>query len=181
MSVADTAGRLESPLSLGRKKRPWAMPASAWRWRAAGVASVLLYLGQDALDLQWEWLAQRQASDGYKYATGLGLLSYMGWQWGLFYARLRRRNLRRLLFWHQRTGALAPLLFYVHSVEIGYGYLAVLSWLFLANMLIGAASPLGVRINNRYYTASWGTLHVLLAAATVILALFHAYIAVYYK
>ncbi|MCY3773184.1 MAG: hypothetical protein OXG98_14360 [Gemmatimonadetes bacterium] len=145
------------------------------------MAGVFLYLAQDALDLRWKWLAQLQTIDEFKYVTGLCLLSYVGWQWWLFYARLKRRNLRSLLSWHQRTGAAAPLFFYIHSVETGFGYLAVLSWIFLGNLLVGVASPLGIRINNRYYTASWGTLHVTLAAVTTILALFHAYIAVYYK
>ena len=89
--------------------------------------------------------------------------------------------MRRLLTWHQRTGALVPLLFYVHSVEIGYGYLAALSWVILGNMLVGAASPLGTKVNNRYYTVSWGVIHMSLAAFTVVPGLFHAYIAVYYK
>ena len=89
--------------------------------------------------------------------------------------------MRRLLTWHQRTGALVPLLFYVHSVEIGYGYLAALSWVILGNMLVGAASPLGIEVNNRYYTVSWEVIHVSLAAFTVVPGLFHAYIAVYYK
>ena len=164
-----------------RGGRPFALPAAEWRWRAAGVLGVLIYVAQDLSGLKWEWLAQLQDVDVFKYATGAGLLSYVGWQWWLFYSRVRRRNLRRLLSWHQRTGALVPLLFYVHSVEIGYGYLAALSWVFLVNMLVGAASPLGVRINNRYYTASWGVLHVSLAALTVFLGLFHVYIAVYYK
>lgn len=48
-------------------------------------------------------------------------------------------------------------------------------------MLAGAASPLGIRVNNRYYTASWEVTHVSLAALTAILGHFHAYIAVYYK
>ena len=164
-----------------RGTRPFALQASEWRWRAAGVVGVLIYIAQDVSGLKWEWLAQLQDVDVFKYATGAGLLSYVGWQWWLFYSRLKRRNLRRLLSWHQRTGALVPLLFYVHSVGIGYGYLAALSWVFLVNMLVGAASPLGVRINNRYYTASWGAVHVTLAAATVVLGLFHAYIAMYYK
>ena len=164
-----------------RGGRPFALPAAEWRWRAAGVLGVLTYVAQDLTGLRWEWLAQLQTVDVFKYATGAGLLSYVGWQWWLFYSRLKRRNLRRLLSWHQRTGALVPLLFYVHSVEIGYGYMAALSWVFLVNMLVGAASPLGVRINNRCYTASWGVLHVLLAALTVVLGLFHAYIAAYYK
>ncbi len=178
VEAADSNGSRGRPVRAGR---PFALPVAAWRWRMVGVLSVLLYVGQDVAGLRWEWLAQAQDLDEYKYVTGAGLLSYVGWQWWLFYSRLKRRNLRRLLPWHQRTGALVPLLFYVHSVEVGYGYLAALSWVFLGNMLVGAASPLGIRINNRYYTVSWGVAHVSLAAVTVVLGLFHAYIAVYYK
>ena len=43
---------------------------------------------------------------------------------------MRKSDTEPLLSWHQRTGALVPLVFYVHSVEIGYGYLAALSWIF---------------------------------------------------
>ena len=50
---------------------------------------------------------------------------------------MRKSDTEPLLSWHQRTGALVPLLFYVHSVEIGYGYLAALSWIFLGNVLDG--------------------------------------------
>ena len=162
-------------------QRPFATPIATWRWRVAGVLGVLLYLAQDLLGLRWEWLAELQTVDLFKYVTGATLLSYVGWQWWLFYSRIKRRNLRRLLSWHQKTGSMVPLLFYLHSIEIGYGYLAALSWIFLGNMLVGAASPLGIKVNNRYYTASWGVLHVSLAALTVVLALLHAYIAVYYK
>ncbi len=163
------------------RERPFMASIAVWRWRVAGVLGVLLYLVQDILGLRWEWLADLQTVDLFKYVTGTALLFYMGWQWWLFYSRIKGRNLRRLLSWHQKTGALVPLLFYLHSVEIGYGYLAMLSWIFLGNMLVGAASPLGIKVNNRYYTASWGVVHVSMAALTVVLALLHAYIAVYYK
>ena len=76
---------------------------------------------------------------------------------------------------------LAPVLFYIHSVQIGYGYLAILGWLFLGSILIGIANPVGIRIRNRYYRVSWVTIHVMLAVLTVVLGLFHAYIAFYYK
>ena len=181
MTASDrSASSSQPPASLG-VGRGFALPAAVWRWRVAGVIGVLLYIAQDALGLRWEWLADLQTVDGFKYVTGAGLLSYVGWQWWLFYSRLKGRNVRRLLTWHQRTGALVPLIFYVHSVEIGYGYLAALSWVFLGNMLVGAASPVGIRVDNRYYTISWGVLHVSLAALTAVLGLFHAYIAVYYK
>ena len=153
---------------------------AVWRWRVAGVMGVLLYVAQDLLGLRWEWLAQLQTVDAFKYVTGAGLLSYLGWQWWLSYAGLKGRILPRLLVWRQRTCALVPLLIYAHSVEMGYGYLAALSWTFFGSMLIGVWSPLGVKVNSRYLTASWAVIHVPLAALTVVvLGIFHTYIAVY--
>ena len=72
------------------------------------------------------------------------------------------------------------MLFYVHGVEVGYGYMAAPSWVFLRSMLVGAASPLGIKLNNLYYTVSWRVAHVSLAALAVVKGLFHAYIAVCY-
>ena len=109
------------------------------------------------------------------------MLIYIGWQWHIFLARQRGVKIQGLLLLHQRSGAFAPILFYLHSAQAGYGYLAVLSWIFFANIIVGVASPLGIKIRSKTYTASWVILHVLLAALTVILAVFHAYIAVYYK
>ncbi|MDE2886222.1 MAG: hypothetical protein OXO53_14170 [Chloroflexota bacterium] len=148
----------------------------------AAVVLALFYLAQDAAGLPWEWLQRMQAVDGFKYATGACLLIYVGWQWRLFITRVRRKKGSRLMMaLHQRSGALAPVLFYLHSVEAGYGYLAVLSWVLLANVVVGAASPAGPLNRGRCYTLSWGTVHVLLAVLTVVLGVFHAYIALYYK
>ena len=154
---------------------------SQWRWRLTALALAALYLAQDAAGLRWQWLDQIQTNDLYKYATGCLLLAYVGWQWYLFIARQRRMRIQAWLIWHQRSGVLAPVLFYIHSVHIGYGYLAALSWVFFANILLGAASPVGVRLRSRAYTALWTIAHILFAALTLLLALFHAYIAFYYK
>ena len=154
---------------------------SEWRWRLAGTVLLCLYLLQDFLGLHWEWLKQLQTLDGYKYATGSCLLAYVAWQWYLFWARMNGRTGRTLMAVHQRSGALAPLLFYAHTVQIGYGYLAVLSWIFLGNLLVGLANPIGIRISSRSYLALWGAVHVTLAVLTVALGIYHAYIAVYYK
>ena len=165
-----------------RKSIPPALPiavVAVWRWRVAGVMGALLYVAQDLLGLRWEWLAQLQTVDAFKYVTGAGLLSYLGWQWWLSYAGLKRRILPRLLVWRHRTCALVPLLIYAHSAEIGYGYVAALSWTFLGSMLVGVGSPLGVKVNSRYLTASWVVIYVPLAALTVVLGVFHTYTAVY--
>lgn len=154
---------------------------SEWRWRLAGIFLLCLYLLQDFLGLHWEWLKQLQTIDMYKYATGSCLMVYVAWQWYLFWARLQGTTGQNLLAFHQRTGALAPVLFYTHTVQLGYGYLAVLSWIFLGNLLIGMMNPIGIRIRSRSYIACWGAVHVTLAVLTAALGGYHAYIAVYYK
>ena len=142
---------------------------------------VFAYLAQDAIDLRWTWLDRLQTVDEFKYATGACLLLYVGWQWYLFLARQQGRKITLLLPLHQRSGVFAPVLFYVHSMQIGYGYLAVLSWVFLGNIVVGLVTPAGIKIRSRAYTFSWGVVHVMLAALTVILGFFHGYIALYYK
>ncbi len=157
---------------------------SQWRWRLAGIALVLAYLAQDALQLRWNRLYELQTLDWFKYTTGAIIFLYVAWQWSLFLLRLkglRGRNLRRLMMFHQKSGMFAPLFFYLHSVQIGYGYLAALSWIFLTAVLVGTASPVGIRIRSKLYLGSWIAIHVMLAALTVILGLYHAYTALYYK
>ena len=154
---------------------------SQWHWRLLAALLLLAYIIQDAAGLRWEWFAQLQTIDLYKYISGACLLIYIAWQWHIFLARQRGVKIQGLLALHQRSGAFAPILFYLHSAQVGYGYLAVLSWIFFANIIVGVASPLGLKIRSKTYTASWVILHVLLAALTFILAVFHAYIAFYYK
>ena len=77
---------------------------SEWKWRLAVVVLVFVYLVQDAIDLRWEWLYQLKAVDGFKYATGTCLILYVGWQWYLFLARLKRWKVGRLIALHQRSG-----------------------------------------------------------------------------
>jgi len=69
----------------------------------------------------------------------------------------------------------------MHCVEISYAVLVVLNWVFPVDMLVGAAGPVGIKINNHHYTVSWGMNHVSLAEFAVAQDLFHAYVAVYYK
>lgn len=89
---------------------------------------------------------------------------------------LRRRTLR-----HQKAAALAPVLLYLHSVEVGYGYAGLLTWVFLGSVLVGLASPFGLRLRNPLYHDVWVAAHVLLAAFLAVLILFHAAVALYYE
>ena len=155
-----------------------------WRWRLAGLALVAVYLAQDLLGLHWRQLAALQTQDWFKYATGAGLVLYLGWLWSLFARRLtglRGQDLGRTMLLHEKSAALAPALLYLHTVQLGYGYLLVLSAVFLTAVAVGTASPLALGIRSRGYLAGWLTAHVMLAALLTLLGLYHGYIALYYK
>lgn len=158
--------------------------AGRWRWRLAGLALVAAYLAQDFLGLHWRWLAALQTEDWYKYATGAGLVLYLGWLWSLFARRvngLRGQDLGQTMLRHEKSAALAPALLYLHTVQLGYGYLLVLSAVFLTAVAVGTASPVALGIRSRGYLAGWLTAHVMLAALVTLLGLYHGYIALYYK
>ena len=89
---------------------------------------------------------------------------------------LRRRTMR-----HQQAGALAPALLYLHSVEVGYGYAGLLTWVFLGSVLVGLAGPFGLRMRNAIYHDVWVAAHLLLASFLGVLILLHAYLALYYE
>lgn len=159
-------------------------PRTGWFWRGAGLALVAAYLVQDAVDVPWPALAALQAQDWYKYATGTGLVAYVAWLWSLLLRRwsgLRGAAAARARALHEKSAAWAPCLFYCHSMQVGYGYQAVLSGVLLATVVVGAAHPQALGIRARLYVAIWSTGHVALAAALVVLVLYHGYIALYYK
>lgn len=166
------------PPAEGRPRR------TGWHWRAAGLALVAAYLAQDALDASWPALAALQSQDWYKYATGAGLVAYLGWLWSLFVRRrggLRGPAAVRWQALHERSATFAPCLFYLHSMQVGYGYQTVLSGVLLAAVVVGTLAPQALGIRARLYVAVWSTTHVALAAALVALVLYHGYIAFYYK
>lgn len=159
-------------------------PRTSWHWRGAALALVAVYLAQDALDVAWPALAALQAQDWYKYATGAGLVAYVAWLWSLFLRRsagLRGAAAARARALHERSAAWASCLFYCHSMQVGYGYQAVLSGVLLATVVVGTVHPQALGIRARLYAAIWATGHVALAAALVVLVLYHGYIALYYK
>ena len=184
MTGSDQAGRLAGhrPPKVARGRILSSL--GAWRWRLAGIALVFAYLAQDALDLPWQGLYALQKLDWFKYLTGSCLFLYIVWLWSLFLLRLnglKGRKAGRLMTFHERSGVFAPLLFYLHSVQIGYGYLAALGWIFLGAIAVGTASPVGMRVPGRGFRACWMAVHAMLAMLMLILGLYHAYIAFYYK
>lgn len=148
-----------------------------------GSILVVLYFTQLTLNLRWEWLASLQSGEVYRQFTGFLLLAYVLMQSRLGLHRLRKKNKKyRFLFkQHKLHGVLAPLIFYIHSIDIGFAYQTVLVFIFLGNSIVGYLNPQSIAIRNKRYILSWTILHIVLAILTLVLMLFHIYIVYYYS
>lgn len=82
---------------------------------------------------------------------------------------------------HKWAGALSPIFFYMHSMGMGYGYLALLSYIFLANALLGYINLDVIKNNSELLFKGWMILHVAFSLIITILMFFHITMVFYYK
>jgi len=92
-----------------------------------GLVLLVLFLIQFFLQLEWQWLKELQREQLYKRWSGLFLALFITFQWVLTLSRVikkwRKHSLKMTAI-HKWAGALSPIFFYVHSMGMGYGYLA---------------------------------------------------------
>jgi hypothetical protein len=82
---------------------------------------------------------------------------------------------------HKWLGALSPLFFYIHSMDLGYGYLLLLSYVFLTNALLGYINLDVVKNNSELLFKGWMIVHVALSLIVTFLLFFHISMVFYYK
>ncbi|MGH8547961.1 MAG: hypothetical protein ACRERU_05075 [Methylococcales bacterium] len=153
----------------------------AYRYSALGLALLAAYLAQDILDLKWPWHVAMQTDETYKRLTGFLLAGYILHQWSLSLGRHKGQRSETKLVRHMARGAWAPLIFYIHSHQIGYAYLFLLSTVYLANVTLGLLNPEVVGIHKRWFLLGWMVVHVGLSVLLLILAGYHAFMAFYYQ
>ena len=173
------------------RRLPLAAPRFGLRLPQVGLLLVGLFLLQAAIaslfDLRWEWLAQRQLSDGYAKWTGIGLAMYLGSQWALPVLRMvgKASLARRLYPLHRQAGVAAPALFYLHSMQLGYAFTFVLSVVYLSNVVVGLGSVDVVKnvlpVNRKRYAYIWMVVHIGLSFLTMGLMAYHAFVAFAFK
>jgi len=148
-----------------------------------GSLLLALYFIQLNMNWRWVWLDNLQADEVYQQVTGFILLAYVILQGRLGYQRLRypTKPFAPLLKNHKLHGVFGPLLFYVHSMDIGFAYQVVLTFVFLGNSLVGYLSPQALKVRRQWYVLSWTILHVSLALLTLALMFFHIYVVYYYS
>jgi hypothetical protein len=142
----------------------------------------VLFLEQLGLELDWSALRAWQSRFPNKVATGALLALFLSFQWLLAICRIGglMRAAKALYPLHQTLGALAPLLLFLHSTRLGFGYLVVLSVVYLANNLVGLVNPSAFpRIKS--VLSVWTIVHIALSVLVVVLTAYHAWTALYYE
>ena len=149
-----------------------------------GLVLLILFFIQFILKLEWDWLSGLQKKEMYKRWSGLALALFITFQWVLTLSRMVakfRKYSLKITVLHKWAGALSPLLFYIHSIGMGYGYLALLAYLFFANTLIGYINLDVIKNTNEVLFKGWMISHVAFSILITILMFFHICMVFYYK
>ncbi|MFV1982861.1 MAG: hypothetical protein ACC657_04910 [Thiohalomonadales bacterium] len=146
-----------------------------------GLIILILYITQLTMDEKFDVLSNFQNNYTYKQVTGYLLLIYVMYQFRLAKARKNTKLIRYHCCVHKIQGLFAPLVLYVHSMELGYAYQVLLSSLFLTNCLIGLLSPQQLKIAKVSYVNSWLIVHVAIAILIVGLSFYHIFITYWYS
>jgi hypothetical protein len=90
------------------------------------------------------------------------------------------RAARALYPWHQTAGAFSPVLLLLHSTRLGFGYLLVLSTVYVANNVVGLVSPSSFP-RFKMIMPFWMIAHIALSVLLTALVVYHARTALYYE
>ena len=151
---------------------------------AVGLILLSLYVLQRVLHIEWDWLVNLQGQEMFKRWSGLALALFITFQWLLTLTRVKKKLRKYALKMnglHKWIGAISPLFFYVHSTNLGYGYLLLLSYIFLANTLLGYINLDIIKSKSDVVFKSWMIIHVAFSIIITILMFFHIGVVFYYK
>jgi sulfoxide reductase heme-binding subunit YedZ len=148
----------------------------------AGAILWALYLEQAGLRIDWPAVRIWQSQFPNKVATGMALALFLFFQWLLAVCRISGllRAAKALYPWHQTIGIFAPVLLFLHSTRLGFGYLVVLGGVYFANSVVGLVNPSAFPRMKSVFSL-WTVVHVALSVLLVVLSAYHAWTALYYE
>ncbi|WP_298236673.1 hypothetical protein [uncultured Algibacter sp.] len=149
-----------------------------------GLVLLVAFFVQFFLNMEWHWLLELQQDEMYKRWSGLGLALFILFQWLLSLTRTVKKwkkHAMKMQTIHKWIGAVSPLLFYIHSMNLGYGYLLLLAYIFFANTLLGYFNLDVIKNNSDALFKGWMIAHVAASIVVTILMLFHIVMVFYYK
>jgi hypothetical protein len=142
----------------------------------------LLFLEQLVLGTDWGPLSVWQGDRGYKIASGSLLAGFVCFQWLLALLRVNRwaRAAKALFAWHQTAGMFSPVLLFLHSTRLGFGYLLVLSTVYAANNVLGLVSP-STFPRLKILLPFWVIAHIALSVLLAAMVVYHVVTALSYE
>lgn len=160
---------------------PRTLPAKAYFW--LGLVLLAALLAQQLAGWHWPLLGELQAGKVYKQLSGFGLLALLLYQWRFSVTRAKgdMRKAFAMVEFHKLFGAVAPLLFFLHSQSLGYAYLKLLSLAFLLVILTGLFNFEIVKTHRPWFRPVWITAHVGLSMLLLFLVAYHVYVGYAFK
>lgn len=149
-----------------------------------GLVLLSAFFLQFFLKLEWSWLLELQQQEMYKRWSGLVLAFFIVFQWVLTLTRVVKKFRKHAISMqtiHKWLGAVSPLFFYIHSMALGYGYLLLLSYVFLVNTLLGYFNLDVIKNNSDALFKGWMIMHVALSIVVSVMMVFHITMVFYYK
>ncbi|KXX68740.1 hypothetical protein [Flammeovirga sp. SJP92] len=143
-----------------------------------------LFVIQDVFELRWEALYELQEDQMYRRWSGLGVLLVILFQWTLSLVRsVPKWEDKSIVFHkiHNWLGAFTPLIFYVHSMELGFAYLLVLSITFFSNFIMGMFNFDVIRSKSQLFFQGWMIVHVSLSVFITSLTFYHIWVVFFYE
>ena len=149
-----------------------------------GLILLILYFLQYFLKIEWNWLLNLQQGQMFRRWSGLALAILIAFQWVLTFTRvipkLRKYSVKMNTI-HKWIGAISPIVFYIHSINLGYGYLLLLTYIFFANALMGYINLDVIKSTNETLFKGWMIFHVAFSMIITIVMFFHIAMVFYYK
>lgn len=122
---------------------------------------------------------QFQKGRTFRNVTGIIVLGMLFFQWGLTLGRtvFQRSGSEwsQWVNWHLRIALVLPFAVIGHSIQLGWGILALLPLTLLAS------SHFGTLLEGNQKTQQYLIYHIILSALTMAMALVHAYTVVFYN
>ncbi|MFY0598484.1 MAG: hypothetical protein JXR03_02355 [Cyclobacteriaceae bacterium] len=149
-----------------------------------GLTLFALFILQDLLGWKWDFLYELQDDQMYRRWSGLVLSLIILFQWSLSLVRSRPKwEELSLKFYniHNWIGAFTPLLFYIHSMQLGFAYLLVLSLTFFGNFLLGMFNLDVIKNKSQIIFQAWMILHVACSFFITLLTIYHIWVVFYYE
>lgn len=142
------------------------------------------YMLQNILELKIQALETLQAQEMYSRWSGLALALFIVFQWVLTFTRIIPKFRKKSILFteiHKWIGAFSPILFYIHTTSFGYGYLGLLSYIFLSNMLLGTINLDVIKSQKEWIFKSWMIAHVGFSMLITGIMFLHIGTVFYYK